>query len=258
MEEVEGRKRPRKRSTAFVREPKNSWSENEDALLTSGVETYGAKASSWMRIASLFRGKRDSKQCRERWVEYINPAHSREPFTNEEDDALLNLERQHGRHWRAIQTTWNEIYTPRSATRLKSRWYQLRKRAEAIAPSTQASMPTPSVQSQPLPTADSTIIALPEPISCPSAPLSDPLPSLADPSPHLYWPHLPQAPVLYNNIHSSRWYSYPYHSFYGSVAPPMYHYPSYPYMHPQMPYVSGSVSPQFAASLEYKRNDNTA
>ena len=44
-----------------------------------------------------------SKQCRERWVEYLNPDISRAAFSEEEDAALLELQREFGNHWKVLR-----------------------------------------------------------------------------------------------------------------------------------------------------------
>ena len=102
------------------------WTVQEDAILQEGVEKQrGGENIDWMSIASKIRKREwdiayfvymypgvanmyiiSSKQCRERWVEYLNPAISRSSFTDEEDRALEELQIEHGNHWKVRYAAW--------------------------------------------------------------------------------------------------------------------------------------------------------
>ncbi len=45
---------------------------------------------------------RNSKQCRERWINYLDPKNLRTRFTPEEDEKLLALHQQYGNRWAQI------------------------------------------------------------------------------------------------------------------------------------------------------------
>ena len=45
---------------------------------------------------------RTARQCRDRWVNYLNPALSDKEWTKDEDDLLLDMYREFGTHWKDI------------------------------------------------------------------------------------------------------------------------------------------------------------
>lgn len=45
-----------------------------------------------------------SKQCRERWIQQLNPSLSKEKWTVEENQRLLEVYSQKGNHWKEIST----------------------------------------------------------------------------------------------------------------------------------------------------------
>lgn len=63
------------------------WTEEEDALLTRAVQEVGGPNRKWKQIAALIPG-RTNVQCRERWVNHLDPAVSKEDWTRE---VCLNL-----------------------------------------------------------------------------------------------------------------------------------------------------------------------
>ena len=78
---------------------KSSWSAEEDTALRQMVMRYGDKA--WTAVASGLPG-RTSKQCRERWLNQLNPAVKRDAWTFEEDEELLVLHEKYGNKWAQI------------------------------------------------------------------------------------------------------------------------------------------------------------
>jgi hypothetical protein len=77
---------------------KGRWREEEDRTLVYLV-SQGYK--SWGQIAENMPG-RTSKQCRERWNNYLNPTLVHTPFTKEEDDLLIQLQSELGNKWAVI------------------------------------------------------------------------------------------------------------------------------------------------------------
>jgi hypothetical protein len=88
----------------------------EDALLISLVEsgTFGG----WDTVSQHFQG-RTSRQCRERWINYLSPTLRTQPWTEQEDEALSALVRYHGHRWSTI----SRLLTGRSENDVKNRWY---------------------------------------------------------------------------------------------------------------------------------------
>lgn len=77
---------------------KGQWSAEEDekliALIAQGVPNWG-------QIAKKMEG-RTCKQCRERWINYLDPELKHYPWTVEEDSKLVSLQSQLGNHWAMI------------------------------------------------------------------------------------------------------------------------------------------------------------
>ena len=75
------------------------WSPEEDARLSATVAAYG---SSWVDVAASVPG-RHNDQCRERWIEQVNPSINRSPWSEEEDKNLLDYVRERE------NASWKEI-----------------------------------------------------------------------------------------------------------------------------------------------------
>ncbi|CAD8091519.1 unnamed protein product [Paramecium primaurelia] len=68
---------------------------------------------------------RSSKQCRERWLNHLNPKISKEPWTDEEDIQLLTIVKEVGRRWAEISKVMDG---KRSENNLKNRFNSLLKK----------------------------------------------------------------------------------------------------------------------------------
>jgi hypothetical protein len=82
------------------------WSQDEDDLLASLVAKYGR---SWGQIAVYLNNEvhnklniRNSKSCKERWNNHLNPDINRSSWTKEEDKAMLIGYLKVGRKWKEI------------------------------------------------------------------------------------------------------------------------------------------------------------
>jgi hypothetical protein len=74
------------------------WTEVEDALLTTAVETYGTQ---WFQVAKMLHGRTDD-QCAKRWRENLDPSISRKPWTKEDDELLMKTYENIGRRWKDL------------------------------------------------------------------------------------------------------------------------------------------------------------
>jgi hypothetical protein len=72
---------------------KGSWTRQEDEIIIRYVQMNGCKA--WTKVAKMLPG-RIGKQCRERWLNHLDPQISRDPWTAEEDQILVRLHAEHG------------------------------------------------------------------------------------------------------------------------------------------------------------------
>ncbi|TBU00968.1 Myb-like protein [Hamiltosporidium tvaerminnensis] len=81
---------------------KGRWSEKEDNLLLKGVEMYGTRR--WNKISQIVATRSES-QCRERYVNVLDPNISHERWTQKENDYLLYLISIHGdKKWSFISS----------------------------------------------------------------------------------------------------------------------------------------------------------
>lgn len=96
------------------------FTKKEDELLTSAAITF--KYESWNKIAMFVPGK-TPKQCRDRWVNYLQPSLNFEPWSNNEDQLLVSLVNKYGTHW----TKMKKNFPNRSSNSIKNRWYWLLK-----------------------------------------------------------------------------------------------------------------------------------
>ena len=107
-----------------MNEPKKrtnrKFSHEEDQKLKDLVKQYGEHA--WEEIALLMNG-RNTRQCKDRWVYYLSPRVSNEPWTDEEDEKLIRLTKQLNGKWVQIA----KRFKGRNDTQIKNRWNILRK-----------------------------------------------------------------------------------------------------------------------------------
>ncbi|KAJ1702749.1 hypothetical protein LUZ63_002528 [Rhynchospora breviuscula] len=75
------------------------WSLEEDKRLKAAIMIFGSK--SWNKICQFVPG-RTQPQCRERWVNCLDPSLNHKPWSKEEDSMLLEAVRMHGHFWSQI------------------------------------------------------------------------------------------------------------------------------------------------------------
>jgi hypothetical protein len=78
---------------------KGAWSEQEDVALEALIKQYGSR--NWKDISSRMPG-RIGKQCRERWVNHLNPEVSKQDWCESEDRTVVEMQRKIGNHWAHI------------------------------------------------------------------------------------------------------------------------------------------------------------
>ncbi|KAI6047083.1 Homeodomain-like protein [Pisolithus marmoratus] len=76
-----------------------NWTPEEDARLQIAAGAYG---QSWVDVAAAMPG-RTNDQCRDRWNEQVNPNVNRNPWSPEEDKALLDVVRENE------NVAWKEV-----------------------------------------------------------------------------------------------------------------------------------------------------
>lgn len=106
---------------------KGSWTREEDETIFRYIQENGCK--NWSKLAQLLPG-RIGKQCRERWINHLNPEISRSEWTQEEDNLLIQLHTEYGNAWAKIA----KHFSGRTDNCVKNRWNStLKRRLERLA-----------------------------------------------------------------------------------------------------------------------------
>jgi hypothetical protein len=79
--------------------PKMKFKQSEDARLLEIVTKLGA--DNWRQVAAEMEG-RTPRQCRERWMNYVNPKIMNNQWSETEDEILLKTHREIGPKWATI------------------------------------------------------------------------------------------------------------------------------------------------------------
>ncbi|CAD8112214.1 unnamed protein product [Paramecium primaurelia] len=111
------------------------FTQDEDQALLNIINKYQEceQGQKWSLIANELnlhsRNYRSSKQCRERWLNHLNPKIRKDPWKDDEDFLLLNYIIEHGRKWADISKLFNGT---RSENNVKNRFNSLVKREKDL------------------------------------------------------------------------------------------------------------------------------
>ena len=97
---------------------RNKFTQEEDNKLKYLVETL--KIKKWSEISKHLPG-RNTKQCRDRYSNYLSPNLTNQIWSNEEDQLLEKLVNQHGTKWVYL----SQFFNGRSGNNLKNRWHKV-------------------------------------------------------------------------------------------------------------------------------------
>ncbi|XP_042512662.1 transcription factor MYB3R-3-like [Macadamia integrifolia] len=106
-----------RRTTGPIRRAKGGWTPQEDETLRKAVQAFRGKC--WKRIAAFFPD-RSEVQCLHRWQKVLNPELVKGPWTQEEDDSIIELVAKYG------PTKWSVIAKSlpgRIGKQCRERWH---------------------------------------------------------------------------------------------------------------------------------------
>ncbi|XVE96879.1 hypothetical protein REPUB_Repub02eG0261700 [Reevesia pubescens] len=106
-----------RRTTGPIRRAKGGWTPEEDETLRNAVTAF--KGKSWKKIAEFFPD-RSEVQCLHRWQKVLNPDLVKGPWTQEEDDKIIELVSKYG------PTKWSVIAKSlpgRIGKQCRERWH---------------------------------------------------------------------------------------------------------------------------------------
>lgn len=105
--------------------PKQKFTEEDDQKLREIINEIGTK--SWPDIAAAM-GNRNARQCKERWENYLSPSINNSPFTPEEDQLLLQKQKEIGSKWVQMRN----FFDRRTDAALKNRWQMLIRKQKKL------------------------------------------------------------------------------------------------------------------------------
>lgn len=94
---------------------KAKWTKEEDDILKNAISKYGT--NNWSLISNEIQG-RTGKQCRERWLNQLNPTLNKEHWLPHEDSILTHYQAFYGNSWSKI----SHFLPGRSPNSVKNRW----------------------------------------------------------------------------------------------------------------------------------------
>jgi hypothetical protein len=104
---------------------KKKFSLAEDVLLRELVQS--SDPVNWSSVASHFPD-RNGRQCRDRWVNYVNPTITNTPWTADEDRLLDEKFEELGTRWIRIAVA----FPRRSASQIKNHWITKQRRLQKL------------------------------------------------------------------------------------------------------------------------------
>lgn len=121
--------------------PKFKFGADEDLQLKDLVRKYGE--NNWTQIAQNMPN-RNARQCKERWCNYLSPNICKSPWTQDEDNLLLEKYKEIGARWVQIA----KFFPQRTDISIKNRYLVLSRRIKKKMPKTKTSNNLPNQSQQ--------------------------------------------------------------------------------------------------------------
>ena len=105
----------------FTHKVNRRFTKEEDEMLTKLVNLYGA--GNWLFIASCMK-TRNSRQCKDRWCQYLSPEANQSAWTQEEEERLKKLYKELNGKWLEI----GKYFEGRALSQIRNKWKTLERR----------------------------------------------------------------------------------------------------------------------------------